>query len=59
MEWVLVIYIFVGSWSQNDSVAMTTVPMLSEPACRIAGDKLGSLVNGTTQEVRYVCLRNQ
>lgn len=59
MEWFLVIYIFVGSWSKNDSVTITTVPMMSEPACRIAGDKLHTLVEGTTKEVRYVCVRNQ
>jgi hypothetical protein len=59
MEWILVVYIYAGAWAEGDSVTMTTVPMLSEPACRIAGDKLGPLVEGTAKEVRFVCVKNR
>lgn len=59
MEWVLVIYIYAGMLAQGDSVALTTVPMESEKACRIAGDAANGLVKGSTKNVRYVCLRNK
>ena len=59
MEWVLVVYIYAGAWARGDSVAMTTVPMISEAACHVAGEKLSPLVERTAKEVRFVCVKNQ
>ena len=59
MEWVLVIYIYAGYWAKGDSVALTTVPMISEAACHVAGEKLSPLVEGSAKEVRFVCVRNK
>lgn len=59
MSWVLVIYIYVGMWGNTDSVTVTTVPMASEEACNVAGNQLGSLVQGSRKEVRFVCIKNQ
>lgn len=59
MEWVLVIYIYAGMWAKGDSVAITTVPMTSESACQTAGEKLAPLVDGSSKEVRFVCLSNR
>lgn len=59
MEWVLVLYIYAGTFAQGDSVALTTIPMETEKACRIAGDAARGLVSGTTKNTRYVCVRNK
>jgi hypothetical protein len=59
MEWVLVLYIYAGMMAQGDSVALTTVPMESEKACRVAGEAAKGLVAGTTKNTRYVCVRNK
>ena len=58
MEWVLVIYIYVGVWGNTDSVALTNVPMASQQACETAGRGLDPLVSGSKKEARYVCLKN-
>lgn len=57
MSWMLVIYIYAGVWAKGDSVALQTVPMATEKACRDAGEQLSPLVSGSTKEVRYVCLK--
>lgn len=59
MEWVLVLYIYAGTFAQGDSVALTTILMESEKACRIAGDAAKGLVTGSTKNTRYVCVRNK
>lgn len=59
MEWVLVLYVYAGIMAKGDSVALTTVPMETERACRIAGEAANSLVAGSTKNVRYVCVRNK
>lgn len=58
MEWILVIYIFVGMWGNTDSVSVTTTPMASKEACETAGQQLDALVDGSKKEVRYVCIKN-
>ena len=59
MEWVLVLYIYAGVLAKGDSVTLTTVPMETEKACRVAGDAANALVAGSTKIVRYVCVRNK
>ena len=59
MEWVLVLYVYAGIMAKGDSVALTTVQMESEEACRIAGDAAKGLVSGTTKNTRFICVRNK
>lgn len=59
MEWVLILYIYAGMLAKGDSVALTTVPMESERACRLAGEASNALVTGSAKNVRYVCVRNK
>jgi hypothetical protein len=57
MKWVLVIFIYAGSFSKSDSVAVTTVEgFTSEVTCEKAGEKLNSLTKGTYKEYRYECI---
>jgi len=57
MEWMLVLYIYAGVWANGASVAITTVPMASLTACEKAGQSADSLVNGTRNHVRYICVK--
>jgi len=57
MEWMLVLYIYAGVWAKGDSFAITTVPMASLAACEKAGQSADSLVNGTRNHVRYICMK--
>lgn len=59
MTWVLLVYIYAGAWAKGDSVTMYAVPMASQEICEKNGEKLNSLVRGSTKEVRYVCMQNQ
>lgn len=59
MEWVLIVFVYVGIWGNTDSVALTNVPMASQAACEAAGSQLGALVSGTKKEVAYVCVKNK
>ena len=59
LSWTLVIYIYAGAMAQGDSVTVTTTPMASQEVCETAGNKLDSLVSGSTKVVRYVCVKNQ
>lgn len=57
MEWMLIVYIYAGVWAKGDSVAITSVPMMTEQACNAAGENLGSLVSGSTKEIRFACVK--
>lgn len=57
MNWVLVMYIYAGMLARGDSVAIHSVPMASEGACEGAAAKAKKLVDGSTKEFRYACLR--
>lgn len=59
MTWVLLVYIYAGAWAKGDSVTMYAVPMASQEICENNGQNLGSLVSGTSKEVRYICMKNQ
>lgn len=53
MEWVLILYIYVGTYT------LTHIPMTSEQACRNAGDAASEMVKTTTKNVRYVCVKTK
>jgi hypothetical protein len=55
MEWVLVLYIYAGTWSNGDSVALTTIPMATAELCKKAADESNVLVKGSTKTARAVC----
>ena len=57
MDWVLVIYIYAGTWAKGDSVALTTVPMATMQLCEDARKNLDHLVSGSTKEIRYACVK--
>lgn len=58
MDWVLIIYIYAGAWAKTDSVAITSVPMATEQACRQAAKDAELLVKQPTlKDMRTVCLR--
>lgn len=54
--WVLVIYIYAGVFAKGDSVALESVPMVSERACEAAAQKSKALVKDSAKEFRHVCL---
>lgn len=58
MEWILVIYIYAGTWAKGDSVAIQTVNgWKSESECTMAGNKLKPLVDQSSKELRFACLK--
>jgi hypothetical protein len=58
MDWILVIYIYAGTFASGDSVALHTIPgWSSEQSCKEAGEKFSPLVKGTTKEVKFICLQ--
>lgn len=60
MEWILIIYIYVGIWSERDSVTVTNIPGFTSLAnCQNAGAASIPLVSGTRKELRYVCLEQR
>lgn len=59
MEYVLILYIYAGTFAQGDSVALTHIPMSTEQACKAAGEASNGLVRATTKNVRYVCVKNK
>ncbi len=60
MSWILVIYIYAGAFAKGDSVTITHVPgFKSEAHCAAAGNMTKPLVNGSSKELRFVCLRQE
>ena len=55
MEWVLVIYIYAGTWAKGDSVTITHIPMANQQLCKRAADESEVLVKGSSKEVRALC----
>jgi hypothetical protein len=55
---VLIIYIFAGVFAKGDSVTVTSVPNFSsESQCIIAAKKVTEFTNGTTKDVRVICVK--
>jgi hypothetical protein len=58
MSYVLVLFLYAGSFSKGDSVAITNVPgFKSEASCVAAGKAAVVLVKNTLKEGRFVCLK--
>jgi len=57
MEWILVLYIYAGPFSKNDSVALATLPMQSQEVCEIAGKEAEVLTTNSTKITRHVCVK--
>lgn len=58
MSWVLVLYIFAGTFAKGDSVTLHSVNgFTNEKACIAAGEKAKPLVNGSAKEYKYVCVK--
>jgi hypothetical protein len=57
MTWVLVLYIYAGTFAKGDSVTLTTIEGFSSKAtCIEAGKQSEALVSNSAKEVRYVCV---
>lgn len=56
--WVLILFIHAGVLSSKDSVAVTNVTgFTSKKACDYAGELSKRLVNNTTKDIKYVCVK--
>ena len=58
-SWYLVIFIYAGMLSKSDSVSITSIPMLTQQACEVAGVESKKLVQGTYKELKYVCIKSE
>ena len=57
MTWVLIMYIYAGTFASGDSVAITRVPgYTSELSCNKAGHYGASLVRNSAKEYRFTCI---
>ncbi len=60
MNFVLVLYIYAGVLAKGDSVTVTTVSDFPNLAmCQSAGKESALLVESSSKNLRYVCLRKQ
>ena len=58
IEFILVLFVYVGPMSDKDSVAITSIPgFKSEKECAAAGDASKPLVSATTKNLRFACLK--
>lgn len=57
MEWILVLHIYAGMFSDSDSVSVASIGVFQYQAqCEQAGKDSSKLVQGTKKELKYVCL---
>jgi hypothetical protein len=61
LSFILVLYIYAGTFAKGDSVTLTNIPGFStEKACQVAGELAKSnLVTGSSKELRFICIKNQ
>jgi hypothetical protein len=58
MNWVLVIYIYAGTFANGDSVAISNIPnFATKQECVQAGEDAQNLVRGSSKVYRFVCLK--
>lgn len=56
--WTLIIFIYAGTFSDGDSVALTHVDgILSQQECQAAGEAGKKLVSSTKKDYRYLCVK--
>lgn len=57
MTYILVMYIYAGTFAKGDSVALQTVgEFSSEDLCMTAGMRGNELVKGSAKDYRFVCV---
>jgi hypothetical protein len=57
MNWILVLHVYAGMFSDTDSVSIAAVAAFPTKAeCQSAGAESQRLVDGTKKELKYVCL---
>lgn len=55
---ILILYIYAGFLAKGDSVAITSVPGFeTEKACVDAGNKGRPLVDASSKEYRFICVK--
>ena len=55
---ILVMYIYAGAFARGDSVTMQVIEgFSSEVSCKAAGVAAKPLVDGSSKEYRFVCLK--
>jgi hypothetical protein len=60
MSYILVIFLYAGTFSKGDSVAVTNIPgFKSETYCTAAGKAALDLAKGTIKEGKFVCLKQE
>lgn len=58
MSYVLVLFLYAGTFSSGDSVALTNIGgFKTEQSCISAGKQAMSLPKGTMKEGKFVCLK--
>jgi len=57
MEYILVLFLYVGIFGDSDSVTVTNIPGFhSKESCMQAGKLAAPLVANTKKELSFVCL---
>lgn len=60
MTWILVLYIFAGTWAKGDSVTLNAIEgFSSHDSCVTAGNIAKPLVEGSSKELRFVCIQKK
>jgi hypothetical protein len=60
LSFILVLFLYAGTLSKGDSVALESVPgFTTETACMTAGEKAQALVKYTLKEARYICVQSK
>ncbi len=58
--WILIIFIYAGTFSKGDSVALTNISgFKTQNACQIAGEKSKQLTDSTFKSARYICVKGE
>jgi hypothetical protein len=56
MEFVLILFMFIGALSDKDSMALTTVVFKSQAECETAGQKAVTTFARGTKQGQFVCV---
>lgn len=57
MKFILILFLYAGTFSKGDSVSLTSVPgFATEQACLAAGKKSVEMTNGTFKDGKFVCV---
>jgi hypothetical protein len=60
MSFILVLFLYAGTFSKGDSVALTSIPgFATEQACAAAGQKAEALVKNTLKDSRFICVQSK